>query len=113
METNPHLTKLISESTVKGPVGIVFSDWVLADKHTYSNVEYEVKGNDLVTAIIENNFAYADRYRVDEDVMTYPEGTNNWDDSKEYFLRNVKTGKLLSSGGTWAPTPCSATTACT
>lgn len=101
VETNPHLTKLISESTVKGPVGIVFSDWVLADKHTYSNVEYEVKGNDLVTAIIENNFAYADHYRVDEDVMTYPEGTNNWDDSKEYFLRNVKTGKLLSSGGTW------------
>lgn len=54
--TNPHLTKLINDAEVAGPTGIVFSDWVLLNDYTDKEVVYDVKGKDLVNAIIENNF---------------------------------------------------------
>jgi len=101
VETNPHLTGLINNSEKKGPVGIVFSDWVLTDKHTYNDIEYDVKGNDLVNAIIENNFGYIDRFMIDKELFTPITNTNNWDDTKQYFVRNAETGLLLSSGATW------------
>lgn len=99
--TNPHLTNLIKTSTVKGPVGIVFSDWVLTQSHNYGDTDYEVKGADLVTAIIENNFSYIDKFILDDELFTPIESKNNWDDTKQYFVRNTGTGLLLSSGATW------------
>lgn len=99
--TNPHLTSLINESETKGPVGIVFSDWVLAQTHNYKDVDYDVKGTDLVSAIIENNFSYIGNFILDDELFTPIERSSNWDDRKQYFVRNVGTGLLLSSGGTW------------
>lgn len=92
VETNPWLTGLINGSEVKGPVGIVFSDWVLADRHTCRDVEYEVKGNDLMTAIIENNSGYIDRFILDDELFTPIEDANNWND-KDLLLHchNKKT----------------------
>jgi len=101
INTNPHLTNLIKTSENKGPVGIVFSDWVLTQKHTYKDVEYDVLGTDLVNAIIENNFSYIDKFILDDQLFTPIEAKNNWDDTKQYFVRNVGTGLLLSSGATW------------
>ena len=101
VETNPHLTSLIIKSEKKGPVGVVFSDWVLTEKHVYNGKTYEVKGDKLVKAILENNFYYTDRFTFDSSVFVPADGENNWDDSKQYYMKNVATGKLLSSGATW------------
>ncbi|MDE6629733.1 MAG: hypothetical protein K2K36_10245 [Muribaculaceae bacterium] len=95
MKTNPWLTGLINGSELKGLVGIVFSDWVLADRHTYRDVEYEVKGNDLVTAIIENNFGYIDRFILDDELFTPIEDANNWNDKD--LLRHCHNKKTTSA----------------
>ena len=102
--TNPLFTKLINESEKKGPTGIVFSDWVLTDSHTYSGSTYATMGVDLVKAIWENNFAYAADYILDDEKFTStPSGeekVNQFPDGP-YFLRNVGTGEYLSAGTTW------------
>jgi hypothetical protein len=103
--TNPHLTSLINTATAagtSGPTGVVFSDWVLTPNHTYSSTTYETKGDALVTAIIENNFSYVGDYQLDDEL--FPAATaENTDifEGKSYFLRNVATGRFLSSGATW------------
>ncbi len=102
--TNPHLTKLINEATVAGPTGIVFSDWVLIDKHEYSGTEYEVKGIDLVKAIAENNFKYAADYILDDELFNAENDFTKEPDvfgNNTYFMRNVGTGKFLAAGADW------------
>lgn len=118
VETNPLLTQLIEEATVPGPTGIVFSDWVLLDKYTNTervknpdtnqyedvDVDYEVKGDALVKAIIENNFKYAADYILDDalfndetDIKTESYALNG----KTFYLRNVENGKFLAAGADW------------
>lgn len=100
--TNPLLTQLINDATESGPTGMVFADWVLLDKFTYSNIEYPVKGDELVTAVIENNFKYIKDYIIDYDIVK--EETCDETDrfgSKEYYMRHVGTGQFLSAGADW------------
>ena len=100
--TNPLLTQLINDAETSGPTGMVFADWVLMAKQAYNDVEYDVKGDELVTAVIENNFKYIKRYIVDDNIVK-PETTEETDrfGSREYYLRNVGTGQYLSSGADW------------
>lgn len=92
--TNPHLTQLIKNAEKKGPTGIVLSDWVLTDN-------YDAKGVELVPTIYLNNFDYIDNYILDEDLFADTVAENYWEEGKEYFLKNVATGELLSSGADW------------
>lgn len=98
--TNPLLTNLINTATQHGPTGVVFSDWVLTDSHTYSGTTYATMGIPLVTSIIENNFSYAEEFILDDEL--FADGAEDAYDvfeGKEYFMRNIGTGKLLSCGG--------------
>lgn len=102
--TNPHLTKLINDAEVAGPTGIVFSDWVLLDNYTDKEVVYDVKGKDLVNAIIENNFKYAADYILDDELFSEENNTTNEPDvlgNDTYFMRHVQTGKFLAAGAFW------------
>ncbi len=97
--TNPHLTNLIKESDVKGPAGIVFSDWVLTDSHD----GYATMGVELIPTIIGNNFDYIDQFILDDELFKDNEQIveNYWEDGQQYFIRNAATGEFLSSGATW------------
>lgn len=56
---NPNTVTWINEHKGAGPLGIFFSDYVLRDrtkKHSDDKI-YDVHGDELVYAIIENNFA--------------------------------------------------------
>lgn len=101
VHTNPHLINLINTSEKKGPVGIVFSDWVLTQSHNYKDVDYKTDGIDLVNAIIENNFAYIENFILDSEIFQPIENNSLWNDKKQYFLRNIGSKQLLSSGATW------------
>lgn len=92
--TNPHFTELIKNAEKKGPTGIVFSDWVLTDN-------YDAKGVELVPTIFLSNFDYINNYILDDELFSIADNESLWDESKEYFLRNVATGELLYSGGEW------------
>ena len=102
--TNPLLTKLITEATVAGPTGIVFSDWVLIDSYTEAGTDYAVKGIDLVKAIWENNFKYAADYILDDELFNAENDFTKEPDvfgNNTYFMRNVGTGKFLAAGADW------------
>jgi hypothetical protein len=110
--TNPHLTSLINTATAagtSGPTGVVFSDWVLTATHTYSSTTYETKGDALVTAIIENNFSYVGDYQLDDELFASDADNTDIFEGKTYFLRNVATGRFLSSGATWGTHATAAT----
>lgn len=97
--TNPHLTQLIQNSDVKGPAGIIFSDWVLTDK--YGN--YDTKGVDLIPTIINNNFDYISEFILDDELFSgnlEPTETY-WDVNTDYIFRNKATGKFLTAGANW------------
>lgn len=98
-KTNKHLTDLINNAGKKGPTGIVFSDWVLTDSYG----GYSTYGVDLIPAIAYNNFDYIANFLIDEDIFSVenPSYENIWDESKQYFLRNVGTGDFLSAGEWW------------
>lgn len=93
---NPLFTNLVKNADKKGPTGIVFSDWVLIDSHD----GYATMGVELVPTIIYNNFDYIDQYILDDELFA-EEAENIWEDGKEYFIRNVATGELLSAGADW------------
>lgn len=95
--TNPHLTQLIQNSDVKGPVGIIFSDWVLTD--TYGN--YDTKGVDLIPTIINNNFDYISEFILDDELFAQVDVESYWENGKQYFMRNAGTGNFLSAGEWW------------
>lgn len=96
--TNPYLTSLIKDSDVKGPTGVVFSDWVLTDKYG----SYATQGVDLIPAIIYNNFDYITEFILDDELFDESQSTleNYWDESKTYYMRNIATGQFLA-GGLW------------
>lgn len=94
---NPFFTDLIQNSTVKGPTGTVFSDWVLVDEHSGN----AVKGVNLVSAIYLNNFDYVADYILDDELFGAANAENYWENGKEYFLQNRETGLFLSSGADW------------
>ena len=91
---NPNTLTWINEHKGAGPLGIFFSDYVLRDrtkKHSDSQI-YTIYGDELVYAIIENNFAGENppvvKYAIDE--------SKDWDklpenpyDGKKFFLLNV------------------------
>lgn len=91
---NPSTVTWINEHKGAGPLGIFFSDYVLRDrtkKHSDDKI-YNVFGDELVYAIIENNF-YGEnppvvKYAIDEkkDWDKLPE---NPYDGKKFFLLNV------------------------
>lgn len=94
-KTNPLLIKLLNEYSSKGPLGIVFSDWVLSDTHRYLGKSYETKGKSLVNAIIAHNFSYISDYILDE--MLFGEEASRLPDGK-FFLRNIGSGKFIGAG---------------
>ncbi len=100
---NPLFTSLINDANAAGnygPIGVVFSDWVLTDSHKYGTTTYNVQGVNIVPAIIENNFHYAADFVLDDEL--FADGAEDAYDvfeGKEYFMRNIGTGKLLSCGG--------------
>ena len=100
--TNPLLTNLINTATQHGPTGVVFSDWVLTDSHTYSGTTYATMGIPLVTSIIENNFSYAEEFLLDDELFA-DDPTSNIDifEGKTFFMRNVGTGLFLTAGANW------------
>lgn len=100
--TNPLLTNLINTATQHGPTGVVFSDWVLTDSHTYSGTTYATMGIPLVTSIIENNFSYAEEFILDDELFD-DDPTSNIDifEGKTFFMRNVGTGLFLTAGADW------------
>lgn len=97
--TNPHLARLIDEAAKSGPTGIVFSDWVLLDEFE----ENAVKGNDVVKAVLENNFKYAADYILDDELFN----GNDYSDAPDYlgndtyFMRHTASGKFLAAGADW------------
>ncbi|MDE6072441.1 MAG: hypothetical protein K2G53_07800, partial [Muribaculaceae bacterium] len=106
-ELNPYYTDLIKNSTTKGPCGIILSDWVLTEQD--QDKKYNVQGTELIPAIAYNNFDYISEFILDDALFTGNETEieNIWDESKQYFMRNVGTGDFLSAGewyGTHATT---------
>lgn len=102
--TNPLLAGLINDAVKSGPTGIVFSDWVLLDKFEYSGTEYEVKGNDVVKAVLENNFKYAADYILDDELFNDSKDISDATDyfgNNTYFMRNAASGKFLAAGADW------------
>lgn len=106
--TNPHLTKLINDATAagtNGPTGIVFTDWVLLDSYEFSGTTYDVKSNDLLKAIIENNFKYAGKYILDDELFKEDDQQEPFEDffgsGNTYFMRNAATGKFIAAGADW------------
>lgn len=97
--TNPHLTQLIQNSDVKGPAGIIFSDWVLTDKYD----SYETKGVDLIPTIINNNFDYISEFILDDELFSgsLEIAETFWDVNTHYIFRNKATGKFLGTGANW------------
>lgn len=95
--TNPYFTNLIKNAEKKGPTGIVFSDWVLTDSHNGN----ATMGVELVPTIFLNNFDYVSEYMLDDELFSSAEVENFWEDGKEYFIRNVATGKFISAGANW------------
>ena len=95
--TNPLLTQLIKESEVKGPAGIIFSDWVLTDSYG----SYQTKGVELIPTIINNNFDYISEFILDDELFAQMDVEAFWDNGKQYFMRNVGTGNFLSAGRDW------------
>lgn len=98
--TNPHFTSLLrtaQQNGQSGPTGTVFSDWVLTDSHD----GYDTKGVELVPAIYENNFYYIKDYILDDELFKNSGGENLWEEGRQYFMRNVATGELLSAGADW------------
>lgn len=99
--TNPHYTNLIKNTEKKGPAGIVFADWVLVDSHNYNNVDYPTMGVELIPTILENNFAYAADFILDDEKFTGAAPSESKLESCAHFMRNVGTGELLCAGTTW------------
>lgn len=91
---NPNTVTWINEHKGAGPLGIFFSDYVLRDrtkKHSDSQI-YNVYGDELVYAIIENNF-YGEnppvvKYAIDEN-QDWDKLPENPYDGKKFFLLNV------------------------
>ncbi len=100
-ELNPYYTDLIKNSTNKGPCGIILSDWVLTEKD--QDNKYNVQGTELIPTIAYNNFDYISEFILDDALFTGNEKEieNIWDDTKQYFMRNVGTGDFLSAGEWW------------
>lgn len=96
---NPLFTSIINETPdgERGPIGIVFSDWVLVDSYSSTS---GLGGIDLIPAIIGNNFYYVDDYTFDTSLMDTG-ADSMWGKEKNYVLRNVGTGKFLSAGANW------------
>lgn len=97
-KTNPLLIDILNGSGPKGPLGIVFSDWVLSDKEEYSGKTYHTMGHTLVKTIIAHNFGYIDDFILDdslfgEETCTIPDG--------DFFLRNIGSGQFIGAGGEW------------
>ncbi len=102
--TNPLLTKLINEAEIAGPTGIVLSDWVLIDNYKEGTTDYEMKSNDMLKAIIENNFKYASDYILDDELFNDEKDIKSDEyglGGKTLFLRNAETGKMLAAGADW------------
>ena len=91
---NPNTVTWINEHKGAGPLGIFFSDYVLRDrtkKHSDDQI-YNVYGDELVYAIIENNF-YGEnppvvKYAIDEN-QDWDKLPENPYDGKKFFLLNV------------------------
>ena len=97
-KTNPLLIGILNGTGPKGPLGIVFSDWVLSEREEYSGKSYDTMGSALVQAIIAHNFRYIGDYILDdalfgEDSSAIPDG--------EFFLRNIGSGQFIGAGGEW------------
>lgn len=91
---NPNTVTWINEHKGAGPLGIFFSDYVLRDrtkKHSDDKIYY-VHGDELVYAIIENNFAGENppvvKYAIDEN-QDWDKLPENPYDGKKFFLLNV------------------------
>lgn len=91
---NPNTVTWINEHKGAGPLGIFFSDYVLRDrtkKHSDDQI-YNVYGDELVYAIIENNFAGENppvvKYAIDEN-QDWDKLPENPYDGKKFFLLNV------------------------
>ena len=91
---NPNTVTWINEHKGAGPLGIFFSDYVLRDrtkKHSDDKI-YDVHGDELVYAIIENNFAGENppvvKYAIDEN-QDWDKLPENPYDGKKFFLLNV------------------------
>ena len=91
---NPNTVTWINEHKGAGPLGIFFSDYVLRDrtkKHSDDKI-YDVHGDELVYAIIENNFAGENppvvKYAIDEN-QDWDKLPENPYDGKQFFLLNV------------------------
>lgn len=87
-EMNPFAINWLNSNLGKGPLGIIYSDYVLRSEYS---------GSELVYKIIENNFtggsnAPVVRYAIDE--------TLDWN-SPTVYIRNVETGLYLASGLWW------------
>lgn len=87
-EMNPFAINWLSTNLGKGPLGIIYSDYVLRSEYS---------GSELVYKIIENNFtggsnAPVVRYAIDE--------TLDWN-SPTVYIRNVQTGLYLANGLWW------------
>ena len=101
--TNPFLTSLIKEAESAGPVGTVFSDWVLTDEYS----GYKTMGVELIPTIYESNFKYIQEFILDDELFTEETGgddqddVNYWESDTEYFFKNVATGELLAAGANW------------
>jgi len=97
---NPLAVEDIKNASVAGPTGIVYSDYVLIDKTSDGN--YTTHGNSIVTTVIENNFSYAREFILDDELFSGDTSASvDLFEGKEYFLRNIATGKFLSAGADW------------
>lgn len=91
---NPETMRYINDNLGRGPLGVFFSDYVLRTQTKAHNKSkyYTVYGDELVYAIIANNFTGGEnapvvRYAIDT--------TKDWTESQNpfngeyYFLRNI------------------------
>lgn len=91
---NPETVTWINAHKGAGPLGIFFSDYVLrtrTKKHSDDKI-YDVYGDELVYAIIENNFSGENppvvKYAIDEN-KDWDKLPENPYDGKQFFLLNV------------------------
>ncbi len=94
------LDYLADTNNHKGPMGIIYSDYVLIP--TTKDGKYNVRGDELVPAIIENNFHYAADFMLDKEIFNHDPATEiDLFGGKTALLRNIGTGLLLDAGANW------------
>lgn len=108
---NPLFFNHVEAKPDKGPLGIIFSDYVLRGdtKEVSGDNRYLVQGDKLVDVIIDNNFKYMNDYILDTTIDQFnPDKSQTVDmfEGKEYFIRNVATGEFMTAGGTWGTLLC-------